>query len=162
MLSIVPLMAGGDVFETGAGRSAPKHVHQLVEKNHLRWGFARTKFLALGACFEDLGNKTDNKRATLLGKDARRRDRQAAGERQGPSRKIGEPDNRGSQFYLALYWAQAVAEQSEGRELDEHFTKLAKTLAENEQRIVADSLRSKAIRWISAATTTRTARRPQQ
>ncbi len=100
MLSIVPLMAGGGMYETGAGGSAPKHVHQLVEENHLRWD-SLGEFLALGACFEDLGNKTDNKRATLLGKTLDAAIGKLLENDKGPSRKTGELDNRGSQFYLA-------------------------------------------------------------
>ena len=104
MLSIVPLMAGGGMYETGAGGSAPKHVHQLVEENHLRWD-SLGEFLALGACFEDLGDKTGNKRAALLGTTLDAAIGKLLENDKGPSRKTGELDNRGSQFYLALYWA---------------------------------------------------------
>ena len=137
MLSVVPLMAGGGMYETGAGGSAPKHVHQLVEENHLRWD-SLGEFLALGACFEDLGNKTDNKRATLLGTTLDSAIGKLLENNKGPSRKTGELDNRGSQFYLALYWAQELAEQTEDKELADHFAKLAKSLAENEDTIVSE------------------------
>jgi isocitrate dehydrogenase len=137
MLSIVPLMAGGGMYETGAGGSAPKHVHQLVEENHLRWD-SLGEFLALGACFEDLGRKTDNKRATLLGTTLDAAIGKLLENNKNPSRKTGELDNRGSQFYLAMYWAQELAEQSEDKELADHFASLAKTFAENEDAIVSE------------------------
>ncbi len=137
MLSVVPLMAGGGMYETGAGGSAPKHVHQLVEENHLRWD-SLGEFLALGACFEDLGTKTGNKRATLLGTTLDAAIGKLLENNKGPSRRTGELDNRGSQFYLAMYWAQQLAEQTEDKELADHFAKLAKTLAENEETIVSE------------------------
>jgi isocitrate dehydrogenase len=137
MLSIVPLMAGGGLYETGAGGSAPKHVHQLVEENHLRWD-SLGEYLALGACFEDLGDKTGNKRATLLGKTLDGAIGKLLENDKAPSRKTGELDNRGSQYYLAMYWAQELAEQTEDQELAGHFAGLAKTLAENEDAIVAE------------------------
>jgi isocitrate dehydrogenase len=137
MLSIVPLMAGGGMYETGAGGSAPKHVHQLVEENHLRWD-SLGEFLALGACFEDLGDKTGNKRAALLGATLDAAIGKLLENDKGPSRKTGELDNRGSQFYLALYWAQELAAQSEDQELADHFAKLAKSLSEKEDAIVSE------------------------
>ncbi len=137
MLSIVPLMAGGGMYETGAGGSAPKHVHQLVEENHLRWD-SLGEFLALGACFEDLGSKTSNKRATLLGTTLDAAIGKLLDNSKGPSRKTGELDNRGSQFYLALYWAQELAEQTEDQELADHFARLAKSLSEKEDAIVSE------------------------
>ena len=137
MLSIVPLMAGGGMYETGAGGSAPKHVHQLVEENHLRWD-SLGEFLALGACFEDLGDKTGNKRAALLGTTLDSAIGKLLENDKGPSRKSGELDNRGSQFYLALYWAQELANQTEDQELADHFAALAKALAENEDTIVSE------------------------
>jgi isocitrate dehydrogenase len=137
MLSIVPLMAGGGMYETGAGGSAPKHVHQLVEENHLRWD-SLGEFLALGACFEDLGNKTSNKRATLLGKTLDSAIGKLLENDKGPSRKTGELDNRGSQFYLAMYWAQELSEQTEDQELADHFAALAKALAEKEDAIISE------------------------
>ena len=137
MLSIVPLMAGGGMYETGAGGSAPKHVHQLVEENHLRWD-SLGEFLALGACFEELGNKIGNKRAALLGTTLDAAIGTLLENDKGPSRKTGELDNRGSQFYLALYWAQELAAQTEDQELANHFAPLAKALAENEDAIVSE------------------------
>ena len=137
MLSIVPLMAGGGLYETGAGGSAPKHVHQLQEENHLRWD-SLGEFLALGASLEDLGNKTDNERARLLAKTLEAATGALLDNDKSPSRKTGELDNRGSQFYLAMYWAQQLAEQTEDKELAEHFAPLAKALSDNEDTIVAE------------------------
>ena len=137
MLSIVPLMAGGGMYETGAGGSAPKHVKQLVEENHLRWD-SLGEYLALGACLEDIGNKTGNKRAALLGKTLDGAIGKLLENDKGPSRKTGELDNRGSQFYLALYWAQELATQAEDQELADHFAKLAKSLSEKEDAVVAE------------------------
>lgn len=136
MLSIVPLMAGGGMYETGAGGSAPKHVHQLVEENHLRWD-SLGEFLALGACFEDIGIKTDNERAKVLGKTLDAAIGKLLENDKSPSRKTGELDNRGSQFYLALYWAQELA-KSDDEELRKHFAALADSLSENEDTIVAE------------------------
>ncbi|CAN5698936.1 NADP-dependent isocitrate dehydrogenase [soil metagenome] len=137
MLSIVPLMAGGGMYETGAGGSAPKHVHQLVEENHLRWD-SLGEFLALGASFDDLGIKTNNKRATLLAATLDAATGTLLDQNKNPSRKTGELDNRGSQFYLALYWAQELAAQSEDEELQKHFRALADALAENEDTILTE------------------------
>jgi len=137
MLSIVPLMAGGGMYETGAGGSAPKHVHQLLEENHLRWD-SLGEFLALGACFEDIGRKTGSKRADLLGKTLDGAIGKLLENDKAPSRKTGELDNRGSQFYLALYWAQELGAQTEDAELAERFAKLAKALEENENTIVTE------------------------
>ena len=137
MLSIVPLMAGGGMYETGAGGSAPKHVKQLVEENHLRWD-SLGEYLALGACLEDIGNKTGNKRAALLGETLDGAIGKLLENDKGPSRKTGELDNRGSQFYLALYWAQELATQAEDQELADHFAKLAQALSEKEDPIVAE------------------------
>jgi isocitrate dehydrogenase len=137
MLSIVPLMAGGGMYETGAGGSAPKHVKQLVEENHLRWD-SLGEFLALGACFEDIGMKTGNERAKILGTTLDAAIGKLLDNNKGPSRKTGELDNRGSQFYLALYWAQELAAQKDDEELQKHFAALADTLAKNEQTIVAE------------------------
>lgn len=137
MLSIVPLMAGGGLYETGAGGSAPKHVHQLVEENHLRWD-SLGEFLALGACFEDMGDKTGNKRAVLLGKTLDSAIGKLLENDKGPSRKTGELDNRGSQFYLALYWAQELAAQDDDEELRDHFSALATSLGEKEETIVSE------------------------
>jgi isocitrate dehydrogenase len=137
MLSIVPLMAGGGLYETGAGGSAPKHVSQLVEENHLRWD-SLGEFLALGASLEDLGNKTGDARAKLLATTLDAATGKLLDNNKNPSRKTGELDNRGSQFYLAMYWALELAAQTEDKELAEHFAPLAKTLAENEDAIVAE------------------------
>ncbi|MCV7030187.1 NADP-dependent isocitrate dehydrogenase [Mycobacterium sherrisii] len=137
MLSIVPLMAGGGMYETGAGGSAPKHVHQLVEENHLRWD-SLGEFLALGACFDDIGIKTDNARAKLLGKTLDAAIGKLLDNNKSPSRKTGELDNRGSQFYLALYWAQELAAQDEDQELRDRFAALAESLSQNEDTIVSE------------------------
>ncbi|MDT5021477.1 MAG: isocitrate dehydrogenase [Mycobacterium sp.] len=137
MLSIVPLMAGGGMYETGAGGSAPKHVHQLVEENHLRWD-SLGEYLALGACFEDIGIKTGNERAEILGKTLDDAIGKLLDNNKSPSRKTGELDNRGSQYYLALYWAQTLAEQSDDEELREHFAALADELGKDEERIITE------------------------
>lgn len=137
MLSIVPLMKGGGLYETGAGGSAPKHVHQLVEENHLRWD-SLGEFLALGACFEDIGIKTGNERAKILGKTLDSAIGNLLENDKSPSRKTGELDNRGSQFYLALYWARELAAQDDDEELKEHFAAVADTLGKNEEKIVSE------------------------
>jgi len=137
MLSIVPLMAGGGMYETGAGGSAPKHVHQLVEENHLRWD-SLGEFLALGACFEDIGIKTGNERAKILATTLDAAIGKLLDNNKSPSRKTGELDNRGSQFYLALYWAQELAAQSDDEELRKHFTALADELSKDEDVIIAE------------------------
>jgi isocitrate dehydrogenase len=137
MLSIVPLMAGGGMYETGAGGSAPKHVHQLVEENHLRWD-SLGEYLALGACFEDVGIKTGNERAKILGKTLDDAIGKLLDNNKSPSRKTGELDNRGSQYYLALYWAQTLAEQSDDEELRKHFAALADELGKDEETIIAE------------------------
>ena len=137
MLSIVPLMAGGGMYETGAGGSAPKHVQQLVEENHLRWD-SLGEFLALAVSLEDLGIKTGNKKATLLAKTLDAATGKLLDNRKSPSAKTGELDNRGSQFYLAMYWAQELAAQTEDKELAAHFAPLAKTLADNEEKVVGE------------------------
>ncbi|MGD1240830.1 NADP-dependent isocitrate dehydrogenase [Mycobacterium seoulense] len=137
MLSIVPLMSGGGMYETGAGGSAPKHVHQLLEENHLRWD-SLGEFLALGACFEDIGIKAHSERAKILGKTLDAAIGKLLENNKSPSRKAGELDNRGSQFYLALYWAQELAAQTDDDELREHFAALADSLSKNEDTIVAE------------------------
>ena len=137
MLSIVPLMAGGGMYETGAGGSAPKHVQQLVEENHLRWD-SLGEFLALAVSLEELGIKEDNARAKLLAKTLDQATGKLLDNDKSPSRRTGELDNRGSHFYLAWYWAEALAAQDEDAELKAQFTPLAKALAENEQKIVAE------------------------
>jgi isocitrate dehydrogenase len=137
LLSIVPLMAGGGMYETGAGGSAPKHVQQLIQENHLRWD-SLGEFLALAASLEDLGIKTGNARAGILAKTLDAATGALLDNRKSPSPRTGELDNRGSQFYLALYWARELAAQTEDYALAEHFAPLAKALAENEQKIVAE------------------------
>jgi len=137
MLSIVPLMAGGGMYETGAGGSAPKHVQQLVEENHLRWD-SLGEFLALAVSLEDLGLKTGNAKTSLLAKTLDAATGKLLDNNKGPKTRTGELDNRGSHFYLAMYWAQALAEQTEDQELQAQFAPLARTLAENEAQIVAE------------------------
>ena len=137
MLSIVPLMAGGGMYETGAGGSAPKHVKQLVEENHLRWD-SLGEFLALAVSLEDLGIKTGNAKAKILAKTLDEATGKLLDNNKSPSPKTGELDNRGSQFYLAMYWTQALAAQTEDAELQAHFVPLAKALADNEQQIIAE------------------------
>ncbi|MBK7613976.1 MAG: NADP-dependent isocitrate dehydrogenase [Vitreoscilla sp.] len=137
MLSIVPLMAGGGMYETGAGGSAPKHVQQLVEENHLRWD-SLGEFLALAVSLEDLGLKTGNAKAAVLAKTLDAATGKLLDNNKGPSPKTGQLDNRGSQFYLAMYWAQELAAQTEDTALAAQFSKLAKGLADNEAAIVAE------------------------
>jgi len=137
MLSIVPLMAGGGMYETGAGGSAPKHVQQLVEENHLRWD-SLGEFLALAVSLEDLGLKTGNAQAKILAKTLDAATGKLLDNNKGPSPKTGQLDNRGSQFYLAMYWAQELAAQTEDAALQARFAPLAKALTENEQKIVAE------------------------
>ncbi|MBE7927984.1 NADP-dependent isocitrate dehydrogenase [Pseudomonas saudiphocaensis] len=137
MLSIVPLMAGGGMYETGAGGSAPKHVQQLIEENHLRWD-SLGEFLALAVSLEETGIKTNNPKAKLLGKTLDAATGKLLDNNKSPSRRTGELDNRGSHFYLALYWAQELAAQTEDLELQAHFAPLAKALSDNEQTIIAE------------------------
>ena len=137
MLSIVPLMAGGGMYETGAGGSAPKHVQQLTEENHLRWD-SLGEFLALAVSLEDLGIKTGNERAKLLAKTLDAATGKLLDNNKSPSPKTGELDNRGSQFYLAMFWAQELANQTEDKALADHFKPLAKALTNNEAQIVAE------------------------
>jgi isocitrate dehydrogenase len=137
MLSIVPLIEGGGLFETGAGGSAPRHVQQLLKENHLRWD-SLGEFLALGPSLELLADKDDKPRARLLAHTLDRATGRVLEENRSPSRKTGELDNRGSHFYLALYWAQELAGQDEDRELAERFKPLAERLAENEDKIVEE------------------------
>jgi len=137
MLSIVPLMAGGGMYETGAGGSAPKHVQQLVEENHLRWD-SLGEFLALAVSLEDLGLKTGNPKAKVLAKTLDAATGKLLDNNKNPSPKTGQLDNRGSQFYLALYWAQELAAQTDDAELAKQFAPLAQQLADNEQKIVAE------------------------
>jgi isocitrate dehydrogenase len=137
MLSIVPLMAGGGMYETGAGGSAPKHVKQLVEENHLRWD-SLGEFLALAVSLEDLGIKTGNAKAKILAKTLDEATGKLLDNNKSPSPRTGELDTRGSHFYLSLYWAQALAAQTDDKELQARFAPLAQGLAENEAKIVAE------------------------
>ena len=137
MLSIVPLMAGGGMYETGAGGSAPKHVQQLVEENHLRWD-SLGEFLALAVSLEDLGLKTGNAQAKILAQTLDAATGKLLENNKNPSPKTGQLDNRGSQFYLALYWAQALAAQTDDAALAAKFAPLAAKLAAGEQAIVAE------------------------
>ena len=135
MLSIVPLAQGGGLFETGAGGSAPKHVQQFVRENHLRWD-SLGEYLALGPSFELLADKTDNPRAKVLADTLDRATGRVLEENRSPLRGVGELDNRGSHFYLALYWAQELAQQSDDADLAARFEPLAQALSDNEQQIV--------------------------
>ncbi len=135
MLSVVPLMAGGGLFETGAGGSAPKHVQQLVKENYLRWD-SLGEFFALAASFEHLATTTGNARAQVLADTLDRATGTFLNEDKSPTRRIGGIDNRGSHFYLALYWAQELAAQTDDAELAKAFAPLAETLTANEQKIV--------------------------
>ncbi len=137
MQSIVPLMAGGGLFETGAGGSAPRHVQQFLSENHLRWD-SLGEFLALGPSFELLADKDGNPRASLLAQTLDRAVGRWLEEDRAPSRKTGELDNRGSHFYLALYWARELAEQDEDAELAERFAEVADQLGESEEKIVEE------------------------
>ncbi|HRL90099.1 MAG: NADP-dependent isocitrate dehydrogenase [Comamonas sp.] len=137
MLSIVPLMAGGGMYETGAGGSAPKHVQQLVEENYLRWD-SLGEFLALAVSLEDLGIKNNNAQAKLLAKTLDQATGKLLDENKSPARRVGQIDNRGSQFYLAMYWAQALAAQTEDAALAAKFAPIAKQLTDNEAAIVAE------------------------
>lgn len=135
MLSIVPLMAGGGLFETGAGGSAPKHVQQFIEEDHLRWD-SLGEFLALAVSLEDLATKTGNTKAAVLASTLDQATEKFLENGKSPSRRVRELDNRGSHFYLAMYWAQAVADQQDDPDLAAHFASLAQALADNEQKIV--------------------------
>jgi isocitrate dehydrogenase len=137
MLSIVPLLAGGGLFETGAGGSAPKHVQQVLEENHLRWD-SLGEFLALAVSLEDLGQKTGSNKVQVLAAALDRANSQFLNNNKSPSRKAGELDTRGSHFYLAMYWAQALAGQDADQDLKAGFAPIAKQLTDNEQTIVAE------------------------
>ncbi|HLA62327.1 MAG TPA: NADP-dependent isocitrate dehydrogenase [Nitrospiraceae bacterium] len=139
MLSIVPLLNGGGLFETGAGGSAPKHVQQFQEEGYLRWD-SLGEFLALAASLEHLSKASDNPSAKILADTLDRANAKFLESNKSPARKVGEIDNRGSHFYLALYWAQALAEQTHDTNLQARFTKVAKQLADNEAKITAELL----------------------
>ena len=137
MLSIVPLLAGGGLFETGAGGSAPKHVQQFVEEAHLRWD-SLGEFLAIAVSLEDLANKTGNAQAQVLADALNSAIGIFLDENKSPSRKVNELDNRGSHFYLALYWSEALASQTTDQGLKDHFSTLAQSLRANEEKIVKE------------------------
>jgi isocitrate dehydrogenase len=137
MLSIVPLMAGGGLFETGAGGSAPKHVQQFEKENHLRWD-SLGEFLALAASLEHLSQVTGNAGAQVLADTLEKATGEFLDKNKSPSRKVKELDNRGSHFYLALYWAKALANQEVDSGLKDKFTRIAEALTENEQKIVTE------------------------
>jgi isocitrate dehydrogenase len=137
MLSVVPLMAGGGLFETGAGGSAPKHVQQFVQENYLRWD-SLGEFLALAASLEHLAERHANAKAQVLADALDKANAKFLDENKSPARKVGELDNRGSHFYLAMYWAQAMAAQDDDAALKATFAPLAKALTENEAKIVGE------------------------
>ncbi len=137
MLSIVPLMNGGGLFETGAGGSAPKHVQQFNEENHLRWD-SLGEFLALAASFEHIAERTGNEKARLLGKTLDEASAQYLLQNRAPSRRSGEIDNRGSHYYLASYWANALAAQGEDQDVADRFAGISKELADNETKILGE------------------------
>lgn len=137
MLSIVPMLNGGGMYETGAGGSAPKHVQQVEEENHLRWD-SLGEFMALAVSLEDMGIKAQNPRATILSKTLDQATGKLLENNKSPSRRTGELDNRGSHFYLGMYWAQAVAAQTEDPALAAEFAPLAKALTENEETIISE------------------------
>ncbi|MHA7844178.1 MAG: NADP-dependent isocitrate dehydrogenase [Winogradskyella sp.] len=137
MLSIVPLMNGGGLFETGAGGSAPKHVQQFVEENHLRWD-SLGEFLALAVSLDHYAEVNDNAKASILGEALDEATEKLLENKKGPSRKVNELDNRGSHFYLALYWAEALANQNKDNDLKEEFTSIYNALSSKEEQIVAE------------------------
>jgi isocitrate dehydrogenase len=137
MLSIVPLLAGGGLFETGAGGSAPKHVQQVLQENHLRWD-SLGEFLALAVSLEELAQKSGNNKIAVLAATLDKANSRFLNNNKSPSRKAGELDTRGSHFYLAMYWAQALAEQDADKELQARFIAVAKQLADSEADIVAE------------------------
>ncbi|MEC7668101.1 MAG: NADP-dependent isocitrate dehydrogenase, partial [Pseudomonadota bacterium] len=137
MLSIVKLMNGGGLFETGAGGSAPKHVQQLMEENHLRWD-SLGEFCALAESLKFLADARDNAKARILGEAVETATQGILDNDRSPSRKVGEPDNRDSHFWFATYWAKALAEQDQDAEIAAHFAPIAKALDENADKIVAE------------------------
>jgi isocitrate dehydrogenase len=139
MLSIVPLLNGGGLFETGAGGSAPKHVQQFQEEGYLRWD-SLGEFLALAASLEHLAKVSNNQTAKILAETLDRANAKFLESNKSPARKVGDIDNRGSHFYLAMYWAQALAEQTEDKSLQARFARVAKQLAEHEAQIAAELL----------------------
>jgi isocitrate dehydrogenase len=139
MLSIVPLLAGGGLYETGAGGSAPKHVQQFLEEGHLRWD-SLGEFLALAVSIEDIADKDDNKKAAVIAKALNKANSKYLSENNSPSRKVNEIDNRGTHFYLAMYWAEALSNQDEDAEMKTYFTEIANQLSEHKNQILQDLL----------------------
>jgi isocitrate dehydrogenase len=139
MLSIVPLLNGGGLFETGAGGSAPKHVQQFQQEGYLRWD-SLGEFLALAASLEHLAKAANNQAAKILADTLDQANAKFLESNKSPARRVGEIDNRGSHFYLALYWAQALAQQTQDKKLAERFSKIAKDLADNEAKISKELL----------------------
>ena len=137
MLSIVPLMNGGGLFETGAGGSAPKHVQQFVTENHLRWD-SLGEFLALAVSLDHYADFTNNEKARVVGEALDDATEKLLQNKKGPSRKVNELDNRGSHFYLALYWAEALANQDKNADLKEEFSEIFKALEKNESKIIEE------------------------
>jgi isocitrate dehydrogenase len=137
MLSIVKLLSGGGLFETGAGGSAPKHVQQLKEENHLRWD-SLGEFCALGESLNFFAKTNNNPKAAILGAAVETATQEVLNKNKSPSRKVGEEDNRTSHFYFALYWAKALAEQKQDIEMSKYFEKTAKSLEENEEKIIEE------------------------
>jgi isocitrate dehydrogenase len=137
MLSVVKLMNGGGLFETGAGGSAPKHVQQLVEEGHLRWD-SLGEFCALSESLSFIAESTGNKKASVLSKAADKATQRGLENGKSPVRQVGRTDTRDSHFYFGLYWAQALAEQNEDQELADHFAKLAEELIDNESKILSE------------------------
>tara|TARA_B110000503_G_C7040550_1_gene368018 strand:- start:63 stop:1043 length:981 start_codon:yes stop_codon:yes gene_type:complete len=137
MLSIVPLMNGGGLFETGAGGSAPKHVQQFLEENHLRWD-SLGEFLALAVSLEHLGNTNNNPKALILAETLEDATDKFLDNNKSPSRKVGELDNRGSHFYLAMYWAEGLANQDKDAALKVEFKIIAESLIKNEEKIISE------------------------
>ena len=137
MLSIVPLMNGGGLFETGAGGSAPKHVQQFENENHLRWD-SLGEFLALAASFEHIANRYEHETAAVLGAALDEASTQYLLQNKAPSRKVGELDNRGSHFYVAMFWAKALAKQSNDAALAARFAQIYAALKDNEEAIVRE------------------------
>lgn len=137
MLSIVPMLAGGGMYETGAGGSAPKHIQQLIKENHLRWD-SLGEYLALAVSLGDLGAKTQNVKTQVLGECLNRAVDKFLEADKNPRRKVGQLDNRGSHFFVAKYWAQALSEQSVDTDLKSQFTRIAKELEDSETIIISD------------------------
>ncbi|MCB0409764.1 MAG: NADP-dependent isocitrate dehydrogenase, partial [Flavobacteriales bacterium] len=141
MLSIVPLMNGGGLFETGAGGSAPKHIEQFIEEGYLRWD-SLGEFLALGVSLEHVANTTGNKKAQVLADTLDKATEKFLENDKSPARKLGQIDNRGSHFYLAMYWAEALAAQNDNAELKAEFTPIANAMIENEASINNELIQS--------------------